>query len=103
MGAWQGRTFDEIRRSTPDAAAAPHSFLWKFQAPGGERLEAMLARLRDLLRDLPGEAILVTHGVTCQLLRGCLLGLGVAEMDALEDGQGVVYHVTRTGETCLKL
>lgn len=102
MGDWQGLTYDEIRRASPDAVAEPHSFLWKFSAPGGERLEDMLARVRDFLADAPGEAVIVTHGVTSQLLRGCVLGMGVDAMDALDDRQGIVYRVVTGGEVRLE-
>ena len=93
MGQWQGLTMDEIACKVPDACADPASFLWKFSAPDGERLEDMLARVRAFLGDVTEPAVIVTHGVTSQLLRGCLLGLGVDGMDGLDDRQGVVHRI----------
>ncbi|SDK05662.1 histidine phosphatase family protein [Aliiruegeria lutimaris] len=101
MGAWQGLTYGEIRRVSPEIPAAPDSFLWKFAAPGGERLEEMLVRLRDFLSEVPAEAVVVTHGVASQLLRGCTLKLDLAAMAALDDPQGVVHRVTEHGEILL--
>lgn len=101
MGAWQGRTMEEIDRLWPGAMADPHPFLWKFLAPGGETLEAMQARLADWLAEQHAPVIVVTHGVASQLLRGALLGLDVAAMARLEDRQGVVYRVSSDGAEIL--
>ncbi|GAB4284649.1 MAG: histidine phosphatase family protein [Roseovarius sp.] len=92
MGAWQGCRLTEIRAALPDAAAAdPH--LWKFDAPGGERLVDMVARVERLLGRLSGPTVLVTHGVTSRVLRSLALGRPVREMAALPGGQGVVHHL----------
>ncbi|MDV7145753.1 histidine phosphatase family protein [Tropicimonas sp. TH_r6] len=101
MGDWQGLSFEEIRRASPDATANPGSFLWKFSAPGGERMEDMLRRLENFRTAVPAEAVVVTHGVSAQLLRGLMLGLDVEGMDALDDRQGVVWHCTSQGEDLL--
>ncbi|WP_068115539.1 histidine phosphatase family protein [Tropicimonas marinistellae] len=93
MGAWQGRTMREIERAWPGATDDPHPFLWKFAAPGGETLEAMQTRLAGWLAEQTASCIVVTHGVTSQLLRGALLGCDTAAMAELEDRQGVVYRV----------
>ncbi len=101
MGDWQGLSFDEIRRTTPGVAADSGSFYWKFAAPGGERLEEMLLRLKGFRAEVPEDAIVVTHGVSAQLLRGLVLGLDIAGMDALDDRQGVVWLCDRQGERML--
>jgi len=92
IGAWQGRQVDEIRATLPgDQVADPH--LWKFNAPGGERIEEMTARLTGLLRRLKGPTVLVTHGVTSRVLRCLVLRRPVAGLAALPGGQGVVHHL----------
>ncbi|WP_165354693.1 histidine phosphatase family protein [Tropicimonas sp. IMCC6043] len=92
MGDWQGLGYDDILRAAPDAGANPGSFLWKFSAPRGERLEEMQARVASFLAAVPAASIVVTHGVTSQLLRGAILGLSIEETDLLDDRQGVVYR-----------
>ena len=66
FGAWEGRTFDQISMSDPDAAE-----LWadpdeSFSFPGGESLISFYARIhriKQILLDSPQELIvLVTHG-----------------------------------------
>lgn len=93
MGDWQGLTLAEIARGWPGALADPHPFAWKFAAPRGERLEALVARLAAFVADRPGPAIVVTHGVTSQVLRGLLLGLDLAGMATLAAPQGVVWRI----------
>jgi broad specificity phosphatase PhoE len=102
MGDWQGRTLEEIGRLWPRTMDDPHPFLWKFDAPGGERLAQMQARIADWLSEQRAPVIVVTHGVTSQLLRGMLLGLDIPAMAGLEDRQGVVYRVSQAkGEELL--
>lgn len=102
MGKWQGLTRAEILLRDPGIAADPASFLWKFQAPGGEPLEAMRSRIAAFLAAAPAEAVIVTHGVTSQLLRGLLLGLDMAQTDALADRQGVVFRCGAGQEVLLE-
>jgi len=93
VGDWQGRRIADIRAGwPPDAAEDPH--LWKFDAPGGERLEQMAARLDALLGRLDGPTVLVTHGVTSRVLRCIVLGLCPTALSRLPGGQGVVHHLS---------
>ena len=93
LGAWQGRRVPDIRDELPgEAAADPH--LWKFTAPGGERLEQMIARLNAFLDRLDGPAVVVTHGLTSRVLRCLVLGLSPRDLAWLPGGQGVVHHLS---------
>ncbi len=92
LGRWQGRTVAEIRGENPHLPADdPH--LWKFDAPGGESLPQMEARLKDLLHVLTGPTVLVTHGVTSRVLRCLALGRPGRELSQMPGGQGVVHHL----------
>ncbi|MFD0980058.1 histidine phosphatase family protein [Tropicimonas aquimaris] len=93
MGNWQGLTREEIFAGRPELADDPHPFLWKFSAPGGETVAQMQTRIAEWVSERREPAIVVTHGVTSQFLRGALLGIDVAAMSGLEDCQGVVYRV----------
>ncbi|WP_116130840.1 histidine phosphatase family protein [Tropicimonas sp. IMCC34043] len=93
MGHWQGLTRDEIAANWPEALDDPHPFRWKFRAPGGESFEQLADRLGAFAAERPGPAIVVTHGVTSQVLRGILLGMDLESMAGLEDRQGCVWHV----------
>ncbi|WP_176442759.1 histidine phosphatase family protein [Tropicimonas sediminicola] len=95
MGAWQGLTREEILADRPELADDSHPFLWKFSAPGGETVAQMQARIAEFLSERREPAIVITHGVTSQFLRGALLGIDVSAMSGLEDCQGVVYRVAQ--------
>lgn len=101
MGAWQGLELDRIRPMLPPGAMEAHPFRWKFDAPGGESFEAFRNRVAEALATIPRPAIIVTHGVTSQVLRGLWLGMDLDEMATLEDRQGVVYRLGATGQDVL--
>ena len=99
VGDWEGRTIDVIR------ADAPHLFTedippfhWMDHAPGGEGFDRIEARCRAFLAELPGPALLVTHGITSRFLRAELLGLGRAGIIDLPGGQGNAFHI-RDGQS----
>ena len=91
LGAWQGHLIGEISAAPADPDADPH--LWKFNAPGGERLTDMQARLHALLADLKGPTVLVTHGVTSRMLRCIVLGMAPEQLSEVPGGQGIVHHI----------
>ena len=93
LGQWQGRALADIEAAHPEITAETDPNLWKFNAPGGESLPAMEARVRSFLVDLSAPAILVTHGVTSRLMRCVILGLPVTGLSDLPGGQGVVHHL----------
>ena len=83
FGAWEGRTFDEIRSSDPERAesflrSAQHGF------PGGEPLEdgagRILAVFEDLRRSRAGETVLVVaHNTLLRLGLCAVLGVPLGE------------------------
>lgn len=94
LGRWQGRLVRALRAERGlGPQDDPH--LWKFGAPGGERLEAVTARLLRLRGRLEGPCVLFTHGLTSRVLRCLVLGRPLEELSRLPGGQGVVHHVTR--------
>lgn len=74
FGAWEGRPWDEVPREALDAWATDP---WGFAPPGGESGAALVARMRQLLHDLPPAAILVSHGGPLKVLAALLRGEAV--------------------------
>lgn len=71
FGAWEGQPWDAIPRPALDAwAASPASFA----APGGETGAALLRRVRSVCRDLPADAIVISHGGPLKLMTAILRG-----------------------------
>jgi probable phosphoglycerate mutase len=91
LGQWAGRNRDEVSalRGGEDAFG-----FYEF-APEGEGFAALEQRCQAFLADLEGPAVLVTHGMTSRMLRCLALGRNRAELAALPDAQGVVYHLAR--------
>ncbi len=96
MGAWDGRLVVDVAPTDP-----VDPLLWKFDAPGGDRLEDFRARILAFVRGVTDPAILVTHGVTSRILRGALLGLQDTQLGNLPGGQGVVFHLRDRVQTVL--
>lgn len=90
-GVWETLLYAEIGSRWPPIS--DHWFFRYDEAPGGEGLQAVAARAAAFLADLPGPAVIVTHGVCSMLLRGAALGLDMAETADLPGGQGIVWHL----------
>ena len=93
FGAWEGLTDAEVDAVYPGNRAVTDMFDWHFTAPGGERLEDLIARTTQFLNDLRRASVIVTHGITSRVLRGVWLGLDRRGMSDLEGGQGNVFHL----------
>jgi glucosyl-3-phosphoglycerate phosphatase len=95
LGVWQGLTIAEVKAGWPDLTAGRAPEDWKFDAPGGERLDALAARVVDVLDGLTGPTILFTHGMTSRVLRCLALGRPLSDLGALPCGQGVVHLIEK--------
>lgn len=93
VGAWQGRLRSELQVTGPLVDGPDGPIAMYEQAPGGEGFARLEARCRAFLADLPGPAVLVTHGITSRMLRCIVLGLDRAGLGHLPGGQGVVFHL----------
>lgn len=80
-------------RPWPGAATAGSRRAWYDSLPGGERVADLRARVSAFLDDLPGPAMIMTHGVTLCMLRMVATGLPDAALDDLEMQQGAVHVV----------
>lgn len=102
LGDWQGLTLEEIARGWPDLFHHGASAEWKFRAPGGETAADLKARVEDFLGAIAGPAVIVTHGVTSQLIRSSLMGRGLSAGPSLEERQGVVYRIASRQQDILE-
>src|SRR4029450_8606820 len=80
-GHWEGMKRRDVEEKFPDEIAEWEKDPYTFAPPGGESGLAVTARalpaLIDLVRDHPGEKILVvSHKATIRLVLGAWLGLG---------------------------
>lgn len=69
MGAWEGRSWEEIAREDPEAHENWEEDVLRFSPPGGESFLDLAARIRSWLMALPDEDVLaVAHGGSMRAL-----------------------------------
>lgn len=96
VGDWSGRLRAELPQPKgKDPAMGQYAI-----APNGEGFERLKVRCRAFLSDLPGPAVLVTHGITSSMIRGLVVGEKAHAVTTTHGGQGCVYHL-KDGEQIL--
>ena len=94
FGAWEGRTWEDLKRREPQAVAARRRDTWGFVPPGGGESYAMLLeRLSPWLAALPEEAVVVAHGGVARVLLHSVAGIGTerATSEAVHQGRVLVF------------
>lgn len=94
LGAWNGKTHDEVAAEDPDVHRRRAEEKWDFRIPGGETYREAAARVRDFLADMRTPAVIVGHGATGRLLRGYLTGVRPHHVPHLKMRQDVVWHIS---------
>jgi broad specificity phosphatase PhoE len=95
MGAWEGRSWDEVSAAEPEAVGAYWSDYWNAAPSGGESLRAVQARSLEAWRDLiarhaGGRVAVVAH---IGVIRGLLCALlGVDGSQALRFAPATASH-----------
>lgn len=95
VGAFAGHLVGDLRRRHPDIFAGDR-LSWYDRSPGGEHFAGLQARVAAFLDDLPGPAMIVTHGITLRMLRLVAMGAPLSALGHLPVHQGAV-HVLRGG------
>jgi alpha-ribazole phosphatase len=111
FGSWEGRTFDEIRDSSPDQVERWARFAPDFAFPGGERIQDFLARVSRAAERLaaaePEAVLAVTHAGVIRAMLCHLLDLPPRAYVAFDiapasltvvrlfDGKGVLSEMIR--------
>ena len=95
-GPNDGRLRAEVEAENPTTFGRTN---WAFDAPDGESLEAVTARVSSWLAELPPEperrVIAVSHGITGRILRGLYAGLDrdrAATQDVPQDAVFLLQH-----------
>jgi len=79
-GAWEGMTFEEIRRAAPDVYRAWDADPANLAPPEGESGAHLIERIRPFLADVAqrhptGSVVVVCHKTVCRLLACHILGV----------------------------
>lgn len=92
FGALEGKLHDEL---PPHIAVAPgkrEGDYWYYRPPQGESYEDLVGRMKDLLDELDGPAIIVAHGGILRVLRRIIEGLPLVEAVNWPPPQGTIAH-----------
>ncbi len=84
VGDWEGRTWGDIARRTPQAMADFSSRMDRWSIPGAETPAEVLARVRSAVEDIaranPGKTLaLFSHGYAIRLLLANLQGISLQD------------------------
>ena len=90
FGAWEGRTWDDLKRAEPAAVAERRRGCWHFVPPDGESYAMLLDRLSPWLAGLPEDAVVVAHGGVARALLHGIAGIAQQRAPAEEIHQGRV-------------
>jgi len=75
-GAWEGRSWDELRTENPVLIEQRFANPWDTVAPGGgEHHEEMQARVLAWYQALPKKTIAVSHSGPMRIVRGAVTGM----------------------------
>ncbi|MBM3605600.1 MAG: histidine phosphatase family protein [Alphaproteobacteria bacterium] len=92
IGSFAGCLLSDLRRDEPDLFSGP-PLAWYDRCPGGEGLEALARRCRQMLKALSGPTLVVSHGITLRMLRLVALGQPMSHLAEDELRQGAVHLV----------
>lgn len=90
FGDWEGRTWKEIRKALPEAAANRIADKWAYQPPAGESYAMLAERVRPFADSLVGDSVAVAHGGVARALLYLLCGVPAERVASAEIWQGRV-------------
>lgn len=93
FGAWQGRTWEDLKRREAAAVASRRRDTWGFVPPDGESYAMLLDRLSPWLSDLAEDAVVVAHGGVARVLMHRVAGVatGRATVEEVHQGRVLVF------------
>lgn len=90
FGAWEGRTWKEVRRSEPVLASQREHDKWHFVPPAGESYAMLAERVRPWVGEIERDVIVVCHGGVARALLFLICGLPPEQAPSVEIWQGRV-------------
>ncbi|MGP9822363.1 histidine phosphatase family protein [Salinarimonas sp. NSM] len=74
FGAWEGRTWPELRDYDPEGAAAREADKWGYVPPGGESYAMLAERLAPVAAQIMRDTVMVAHGGVARALLTLIAG-----------------------------
>lgn len=93
FGAWEGRTWEDLKRREPAAIAERRRDTWGFVPPGGESYAMLLDRVSPWLAGLAEDAVVVAHGGVARVLmhRAAAVAAVRATTEEVHQGRVLVF------------
>ena len=91
FGLWETYTFDELRKTEPEAVRARESDKFNFQPPLGESYARLLSRIQSWLPYVAEDSVVVTHGGVLRMLEHHLNGTPPEEVAHMTIPQDRIY------------
>lgn len=90
FGAWEGRSWPEIRTRDPIGTRDRDRDRWSFRPPGGESYEMVARRVEAWLETIDHDCCIVSHGGIARVMMVLRGGLTAAEAVEVDIWQGKV-------------
>ncbi len=90
FGAWEGRSWDDLKGAEPSTIAARRRDTWAFVPPDGESYAMLLDRVAPWLEALAADTIVVAHGGVARVLLHHVTGLATERATTADIHQGRV-------------
>ena len=84
FGDWEGRTLVEVWTADPDPVEARKDDKWNYVPPDGESYAQLSERVAPVLKTLPVQAVIVSHGGVMRTVIQRFTGLAQDEAAILE-------------------
>ncbi len=102
-GAWEGRTFEEIKRATPTVYRAWDADPANLAPPEGESGVHLIERVTPFLADvaqrhLSGNVVVVCHKTVCRLLACHIMGVPLSEYRRRVPMENAALNIFETGK-----
>jgi broad specificity phosphatase PhoE len=94
FGAWEGRTWPEVRARDPIGARARDKDRWNFQPPGGESYAMVMERVSSWYDTLTEDTCVVAHGGIARVIMVLCGGISPEAAVKADIWQGKVLLVS---------
>jgi probable phosphoglycerate mutase len=102
LGAWEGKTFDEIRQMQPEAFKARGADPAGFRPPGGESFSDLQYRVLPVFQRLSsensGNLVIVAHAGVNRVILCHLLGMSLQRLFCIGQGPGALNILFRRAD-----
>ncbi len=103
VGRWEGRTWEEIQSSEPEAFKAFHDDPGQHGYPGGENFRQVAERvvplIKQIIHDHPSQqVVIVSHQIVTRVFIGYLLELPARRVRQIKLANGGISVVSCTAE-----